>query len=391
MVNNSLKNYLNEEYSKEKNYEKIFFKEKDVIKMKKVMLNSVACVLVLIFVGTISSKIYAKIQWDIKFKEFENRELVTETGEIKENWDEGYSENIDMDYVSHDGISAKINSIAITDDKFNAIVDFKFDENITVDSQRFSFGYAVYDENKNIYEVYTRMHIGSNERYDYYVPFLYKEIGVDYNKKNIYDTKIGESTNSGVISAKDRNIIANFNIETTKSFPKSKKIYIRLFDLGYTMIQVKEENGVKKIGTTEDFKLSNTEWLFEIDVPEKFYERTNIELKLKDEIAGVNLEKITVTETNLTAKGTIMDLDKIVMNGMNMESDKWKNVRNELFYISDEDGNTYAVDSFATTNEKDGFSVSVPITKSMLNKKLFLNTKVNGIAYKSEIVEDKID
>ena len=391
MVNNSLKNYLNEEYSKEKNYEKIFFKEKDVIKMKKVMLNSVACVLVLIFVGTISSKIYAKIQWDIKFKEFENRELVTETGEIKENWDEGYSENIDMDYVSHDGISAKINSIAITDDKFNAIVDFKFDENITVDSQRFSFGYAVYDENKNIYEVYTRMHIGSNERYDYYVPFLYKEIGVDYNKKNIYDTKIGESTNSGVISAKDRNIIANFNIETTKSFPKSKKIYIRLFDLGYTMIQVKEENGVKKIGTTEDFKLSNTEWLFEIDVPEKFYERTNIELKLKDKIAGVNLEKITVTETNLTAKGTIMDLDKIVMNGMNMESDKWKNVRNELFYISDEDGNTYAVDSFATTNEKDGFSVSVPITKSMLNKKLFLNTKVNGIAYKSEIVEDKID
>lgn len=391
MVNNSLKNYLNEEYSKEKNYEKIFFKEKDVIKMKKVMLNSVACVLVLIFVGTISSKIYAKIQWDIKFKEFENRELVTETGEIKENWDEGYSENIDMDYVSHDGISAKINSIAITDDKFNAIVDFKFDENITVDSQRFSFGYAVYDENKNIYEVYTRMHIGSNERYDYYVPFLYKEIGVDYNKKNIYDTKIGESTNSGVISAKDRNIIANFNIETTKSFPKSKKIYIRLFDLGYTMIQVKEENGVKKIGTTEDFKLSNTEWLFEIDVPEKFYERTNIELKLKDEIAGVNLEKITVTETNLTAKGTIMDLDKIVMNGMNMESDEWKNVRNELFYISDEDGNTYAVDSFATTNEKDGFSVSVPITKSMLNKKLFLNTKVNGIAYKSEIVEDKID
>ena len=391
MVNNSLKNYLNEEYSKEKNYEKIFFKEKDVIKMKKVMLNSVACVLVLIFVGTISSKIYAKIQWDIKFKEFENRELVTETGEIKENWDEGYSENIDMDYVSHDGISAKINSIAITDDKFNAIVDFKFNENITVDSQRFSFGYAVYDENKNIYEVYTRMHIGSNERYDYYVPFLYKEIGVDYNKKNIYDTKIGESTNSGVISAKDRNIIANFNIETTKSFPKSKKIYIRLFDLGYTMIQVKEENGVKKIGTTEDFKLSNTEWLFEIDVPEKFYERTNIELKLKDEIAGVNLEKITVTETNLTAKGTIMDLDKIVMNGMNMESDKWKNVRNELFYISDEDGNTYAVDSFATTNEKDGFSVSVPITKSMLNKKLFLNTKVNGIAYKSEIVEDKID
>mgnify|MGYP004517308527 FL=1 len=391
MVNNSLKNYLNEEYSKEKNYEKIFFKEKDVIKMKKVMLNSVACVLVLIFVGTISSKIYAKIQWDIKFKEFENRELVTETGEIKENWDEGYSENIDMDYVSHDGISAKINSIAITDDKFNAIVDFKFDENITVDSQRFSFGYAVYDENKNIYEVYTRMHIGSNERYDYYVPFLYKEIGVDYNKKNIYDTKIGESTNSGVISAKDRNIIANFNIETTKSFPKSKKIYIRLFDLGYTMIQVKEENGVKKIGTTEDFKLSNTEWLFEIDVPEKFYERTNIELKLKDEIAGVNLEKITVTETNLTAKGTIMDLDKIVMNGMNMESDEWKNVRNELFYISDEDGNIYAVNSFATTDEKDGFSVSVPITKSMLNKKLFLNTKVNGIAYKSEIVEDKID
>ena len=38
----------------------------------------------------------------------------------------------------------------------------------------------------NIYGIQTRMHLGENEKYDKYTPYLYKDIGVDYNKKDIY-------------------------------------------------------------------------------------------------------------------------------------------------------------------------------------------------------------
>lgn len=390
MINKIFRDYMEEEYNKEKNYEKIIFREKEVVKMKRIqkrVLNLAACVLVIIFVGTLSSKIYAKIQWDIKFKEFQNRALVTENGEIKESSEPGYSEPIDMDYVSHDGISVKINSLMITDDEFSAIVDFKFDDNINVDSQRFSYGYAIYDENKNVYAIGKRINMASKEMYDYFTPFMYERIGAKYNKKDIYGSQLGDSWNVGLVSAEDRNIVTKIDIGTSKSFPKSKKICMRILDLGYTMMQLVEENGEKKIGATEDFKLSNTEWLFELNVPDKFYERETTELKLKDEIPGLNLEKITVTETGMVVRGVIDNLSKFLMDGMNMDTDEWNKKRYDLIHISDEDGNDYPVLDFATTGVENGFYISIPITKSMLNKKLILHAEINGVEYSSELVE----
>ena len=40
------------------------------------------------------------------------------------------------------------------------------------------FSYAVYDENKNIYDISTRMRIDKNEKYDYNWIFMEKELGV---------------------------------------------------------------------------------------------------------------------------------------------------------------------------------------------------------------------
>ena len=56
-------------------------------------------------------------------------------------------------------------------------------------------------------------------------------------------------------------------MKSEKGFPRSKKIYIRVFDLGYSMTQVDEENNYQ----AEDFSITNAEWIFEIDLPEKFY------------------------------------------------------------------------------------------------------------------------
>lgn len=66
-----------------------------------------------------------------------------------------------MDYIVQDGIGIKIDSLLLTDDYVDANVTFKFDENVNVDSDKFSFGCAIYAENKNIYGIYKRMNLAS--------------------------------------------------------------------------------------------------------------------------------------------------------------------------------------------------------------------------------------
>lgn len=56
-----------------------------------------------------------------------------------------------MDSIAQDGIGIKIDSLLLTDDYVDANITFKFDENVNVDSDKFSLGCAIYDENKNIY------------------------------------------------------------------------------------------------------------------------------------------------------------------------------------------------------------------------------------------------
>lgn len=88
MINNTFKNYMQSEFNKNVNYKKIIIKERKVIKMKdfrKKIINIAACIAIIVIIGTVSPKIYAKIQWDIKFKEYQNRNYIEETGEIKES------------------------------------------------------------------------------------------------------------------------------------------------------------------------------------------------------------------------------------------------------------------------------------------------------------------
>ena len=53
-----------------------------------------------------------------------------------------------MNYITQDGISVKVDSLMITDDYLEAKINFKFVDNIEVNSETFGFGYAVYDDEK---------------------------------------------------------------------------------------------------------------------------------------------------------------------------------------------------------------------------------------------------
>ena len=197
MKNKVVKEYLDTQMNIQDNYEEILkkVKKQHQSRLPKRLVQIAATFLVVALLGTVSNQLYARIKWSIEFKEYENRAFEYGKGSVKEAVDDGYNENIEMEYVEQDGISAKIDSIMVTDDYMRIQVNFVFDDAIKVDSERFSYGIAVYDENNNIYGIFTRMHIGIKEqsKYDRYWEYIYKELGVEYDKKDIYSIQYKDS------------------------------------------------------------------------------------------------------------------------------------------------------------------------------------------------------
>ena len=393
MKNRHYEEFAKDKFDKEKNYNAIISKIKEGSSMKKnkstkyKILNIAAIFIVTIIIASLAPSIYAKIQWNIQFKEYQNREYETGSGTIKEAEESGYGQKVDMEYITQDGISVKVDSIMITDDYFKANINFKFAEGIEVNSNTFAFGIAVYDEQKNVYGVYTRMHLGTKQKYDYYTTNMYKEIGIEYNKKDVYGIQLSDEKQGGIVSVdeENRNIISKVEMKSSKGFPKSKKLYIRVFDLGYFMTNIDRSN--PKNNVAESFTISNAEWHFEIDVPDKFYERQTTELKLKEAIPGVEIEKMAVSEVGLVIRAKIEGLNDIVFSGKDMTSEEWQKVRNETINITDGEGNIYYENSMGTLQEKDWFALNYSINKNTLEKRLFFNVKVNGKQYSSELIK----
>ena len=70
-----------------------------------------------------------------------------------------------------------------------------------------------------------------------------------------------------------------------------------------------------------------------------------------------------------------------------MDGEEWLKLRNETINITDGEENIYYEDSMGTLEGKDWFSLSYSINKNTLNKKLYLNVKINGMKYTSELIE----
>ena len=84
MINKAFSEYMEQINNMETNYKKIISKKKGVVKMKKKILNIAAVFLTVIILGVASTQIYAKIQWDIQFKEYQNREVMEAKANIEE-------------------------------------------------------------------------------------------------------------------------------------------------------------------------------------------------------------------------------------------------------------------------------------------------------------------
>ncbi len=349
---------------------------------KKKLLNIASIfAIALILIGT-STGIYAKRQWDIGFKEYQNREYEIGLATIKDAQDSGYVQNIEMDYIVQDNIGVKLDSMLITDEYFEATINFKFPENMEINTESFSYGYAIYDNEKNIYSICSRPNFGKNEKIDKYTPYMLKEIGIKYDKNNIYSLLLSETSGIQNIVAQNHSLLSKIVINTSKGLPKSKKLYVRINNLGYTMTEISDNSNIDNI--QENFDVSNSEWIFEIDIPERFYERTTTELALKDNIENLEIEKIAVSEIGLVIKGTLKGFDEILKSAPTPNEET--NLRNKTIYITDENGNKYYENTAGLVGNKDWFRMNFEITKNMLNQKLFLNIKIGEQLYISELI-----
>ena len=386
MINKTLKKHLENEYSKEQNYQKILYKEKKVVSMKRKILNIAAIFLVIIVTGVLSTNIYAEIQWNKEFDIYKNLPSVRTKGTLAEIKEDGYAEVIDTDYITQDGISIKVNEMLLTDDVLDVDLTFKFDENVNVDYDRFDFAYSIYDEDKNVYAVSSRMHLGENIKIDNTARYLYEELGIKYDKKNITALQLINSSSKGIESTdkENRTIDMNITLRAKDKFPQSKKLYIRIFDLGYSVMETDPDT--RKITNMKDYKLSESKWNFEIIVPDKFYERNTKELKVESKIPGIEFKNITITDTSLNITFKSEEYDELIKAGKDMEPDDFAKMRDNILYISNETENRYNEINIGTTGNEKEYKITLDVGMKYLDD-LYVNYLDNGIPYKVKLIE----
>jgi len=352
------------------------------------VLNVAAVVLVICLAVTYVPQAYAKIKWEIEYREFKKRAVSYGYSSVREAMENGYEENVDMDYVYKDGIGLKVSKLMISDTDFLAEIKMKIDESVPIATEEmFNYGYAIYDDNNNIYHVCEPIEIGNAKDLTYFKK-LYKELGIKYDDNYISKIQIADSSSSGGIqSAQNRELTTEIKLTSSTGFPKSRKLYIRVFNIFNMLIETgKDENGRNKIVDIEKLQISDNEWIIEIDVPEKFYERETIELELKEEVPGVNLVKAVITDTKMSVQiGKNEKLLEIIEKGMKQEFDEFRKNINDNFHIEDEKGTVYTcleTDTFAT-NSYGGVNGSFYINKESKPEKLYLvitdGTKIQKI------------
>ena len=222
IVERNFKEYTKEQFSKEKNYNAILQKVKGSGVMKKKKILSIAAVLlVVVIVGAMAPNIYANIKWNIEFKEYQNRKVDYGLASINTAVDE-YETNIDMDYIYQDEIGVKLEGMLITDDFFKMNIGIKLPEEMEVETDTFSYGYAVYDENNNIYGVFERLKMGKESALTYWKK-LYKELGVKYDKKDVFSIQYQDSCQGASVTTSEKGYLSTTaSMTSNRGFPKSK-------------------------------------------------------------------------------------------------------------------------------------------------------------------------
>lgn len=362
-------------------------KEENSKKEYQKWLKVAVILIVVILLGMETPKIYAQIQWNIEYQEFENRPIEYGSASIQKAIEEGNEKNIEMEYVYHNNIGVKLDTLLITDDFFSMNVNFVFPKETTINVDTFTYGYAVYDEEKNVYGVYEGAL--SDLMYQGYWKKLYEEVGIDYNPKDLFPSRplADNLTGAIVITSKEGNMIAQVTMQTPREFPKSKKLFIRIFNIGYTMSEYEKQEETIVLAMEEKFKITEAEWKLEVEVPENFYQRKTNTFKLAEQIPGFEIQKFKVTETGSNIIFKMEGFSNLLMTGMNMKREEFEQKMAEALYITDEEGKRYGyLQNSNGTYVNNSYKAKFDITKNDLYKKFYLHVRIDGKDYISELI-----
>lgn len=386
-MNKFMNEYLKDVNNEQENLDKIKLRIEKKKKSKLKILNIAAVLLIVTLIGISTPQIYAKFEQNIKYKEYIRRDYVSGKGQIASS----YNENIDMDYIYQDNIGIKIDSILLTDDSFKANINLKLPEEMRVDKLseksdekeyvNYSFGYAIYDENNNIFDCMDRIDdrtFNNQGGFKDYLMCLYKELGIKRNLNDFFASPLANSAGIRLIEKNNDNIVSQLGLNSIDGFPNSKKIYIRIFNVGYS---ISKDDGSMETSTHNDL-----EWIFEIETPNKFIKRETVNLELLDEIPRLKINTFTISETGMIIKAQKKDVVETMAAGKDMEN--WGEVSDALINITDDNGNIYYPVEGGTTSEKNGFYSRFEIDKDIFEGTTFyLNMKIGEDEYTSEIAK----
>lgn len=335
-MDNKFMDYLiTTEYDKEKNYTIIMNRINE--KRKPYYIKTIAAsVLFFIIAGLLGNGIYAKIQWNIQYKEYLNVDRGVTSLSVKESESSGNLVKIDDQYNYKNNIGLKIDNLFISDDELELDVFIDLSKIDNFRSDTLGFGYIIYDENNSIIGAYTRRgweysKFNSLKKCfstNYFKKFM-KEKNISYKEHDLVklmnynrcSEKLIESTNKIVTQ---RILISSEN----RKIPKSQKIYIRIFDLGYAVSDSKTLD-------YEDFELcKNEEWNYDIIIPDRIYSRDNLFLIVENTTSKAKITTASVSESRLI----------IEFNGFESTEEYNKFVEsndndNFRLYLEDQNGN----------------------------------------------------
>lgn len=318
--NTILNDYIMKKYdNKEEIYSEILTEINHKKYVKNRITNMVAVFCIVIMSSLIGTSIYAKKNWEEEYKKYQERTIQISNVEIDNKEQNSYTENLNMDYLYQEGLGIKIDTLLITDDSYSMTLNFDIVDEMKKKFDTFEFGYVIYDENNTIYNLSERNTFSSNVTKDYKKKFC-EELKIKYNPSKNEPKQLGSTQSVTQEITENGKVLQTITLQSFEGFPKSKKIYVRIFNIGYSLANYKhnENNTILEIVESEDFKLYNSEWQFEINVSEKFYDRESREFRMEKNVEGFEIEKAVLSDTgfilNIKHKYPIININPDTIN-----------------------------------------------------------------------------
>lgn len=258
----------------------------------------------------------------------------------------GYIQNVDMEYKFSNNIGAKVDYIIMSENNLNILFNFDISKKYNIANTRADIeDLLIYDENNNIIYCYN---------YKTYKKFC-KKNNIKYKKDEInqYENKFGIQN---IETSSEINKIL-YTITTTKSFPKSKKLYMEFNTIYF---DIERSNKIKG------------KWNIELNLEPQFYNREDITYNLANKSDDIELISAKATQTAMRITYKTKNIDITQANSISM-------------YIEDNFGNRYDVNNVEDSIfiYEDEISATFPITTKNEVKYLILYISVD----KEECIE----